>query len=618
MSSDPKAQTLVSSARKHYSEKAYGKALEDWNKALEIYKEQGKKHEAGIISIDISRALKALGQNKEALVSCTQAVRLLRDVNDPPVLREALLTMSRIMENLGYQEEAAKAYNQALDISISGEDLRKRVLLLHEVGNSLARVGNYRESAMRFAEAFQLAEKIQDTALYGETLAEYARILQALHEHKKARAILTTLIQLGDTAEKVDLSAHASLGLASVYLAEGYLDKAEAEIKKAKTTFANTSDKVGLVLCDFHQARVLLQRAKPEAALPLAESALNYFQKHHNALAYAESALVVAQILEQLVQDVRALRLFDRAIGVFSQLNEKAREQQAHVLKGKAFLQMQKRKQAEQEFTQALRYYQQYKRADQEALIYLQVGELLDELGQLNEALEQCKNALEILRNLNEEELEVRGYRLLIKTAKMGKKINEEIPFIQEGLKAAQKQGKSLLASILEVTLAQLTLNTQPIEQTRNVLEMAIRNEQLPMEHRAEALLNLGVLLINNNNHSEAAQYLSQAMEDFGDDPHFDKTGTYQQLAEIYQHLKKPNLQKEALLGALQTLDPQNDQMLKGKLFLQLAALLEQENTPQAIKYYDAAGEIFRTQESQEQLFHTLQQQTKLLVQTED
>jgi tetratricopeptide (TPR) repeat protein len=580
--------------------------VSEWKKALEIFRRDGNKREIGIVSSEIGKALLVLGQKKEALVSCTQAVRILREIDDPPALRSALLTMARVLEEQAYLEEANRAYIQALDISDAKSDPKSQIRLLMRVGNSLARVGNYRESAQRFEKAVQLSANIDEIALRGETLAGYAKILQHLEEHDKAEEILTALIRLWDTTGKPEHSAYAYLGLASTYLAECYLDKAFATIQQAQSLFTSSKDQTGLALSEYHQARLILQRGNPEDALAHGEAALKHFEKEKNYLAYAETALVVAQILERLVQDVRALRLFDKAIEFFVHLKEKARELQTHVLKGKSLLRIGKQKQAEQEFTQAIRYYQEHSRKNQEASVYIQAGEIFFELAKFAEAVEQSKLALNILQHLNEEKLEIRGFRLLLNTTNKSQKIDEELPFLKEGLKKAHEQGKALLASTLTVSLAQLSLDTQSPEQVQGVLERAIHNEQLPTELRCEAAISLGTVLMQTKQYSEAAQYLSQAIKDFGEEPGFDKNEAYRQLAEAYRQLGKPDLQKQALLGAVASLAPGEDLATEAQLLFDLAPLIEAEDTAKALEYYEKAALIFSEEDYPREYFQTL------------
>ncbi|MFX1566244.1 MAG: tetratricopeptide repeat protein [Promethearchaeota archaeon] len=618
MSVEPDANALFNIGREQYLNRAFQDALKSWKAALNQYQKEGKKRESGIVTTEIGKALLALGQKMEALVSCTQAVRILREVNDPPALRSALTTMALIMEELDYFDEANRAYIQALQIPPSDEDISSQITLLNKAANSLARVGNYRESAVHYKQAVQLLEKIDDLDLRGDTLTNYARILQQLDEHNEAEEILTKLIRLWDSAGKPHLSAYTYLGLASTYLAQGYIDKAYATIQQAQSVFTTSSDKTGLALCEYHRARLILQRGEPEEALPHGETALKYFETQKNYLAYAESALVVAQILGRLVQDVRAFRLFDRAITIFAKLKEKARELQTHVLKGKALLRIGKRKEAEQEFTQVIRYYHEHSRPEQEANIYIQVGELFLELAQFQEAIEQSKLALNLLSNLSEERLEIRGYRLLLNSIKKLAKIDEERAFLQTGLQRAREQEKLLLVSTLTVSLAHLSLDSQPTEQIQTVLEKAIHDEQLPTELRTEAAINLGIVLMKTNQFSEAAQYLSQAIKDFGDEPTFDKNEAYLQLAEAYKQLAKPNLQKEALIGALEAMQLPRNPIIEAKLLYELAPLLEKEDTAKALEYYEKAAEIFSEGEFPEEYFRTLLKQASLRAESAD
>ena len=618
MSTPQTADDLYNKGREFFARSEYREALKAWKAAQSQYQAQGQKRETGIVGSEIGKALSALGQKKEALVSCTQAVRILREVNDPSALRAALLTMGQVMEELDYFEEANRAYSQALEIQVGEVDTQKQLSLLVKVGKGLARVGNYRDGANRFEKAVKLLDKTEDPVFRGDVLGGYAQILQQLDEHSKAEDVLAQLIRQWDAAGEPVLSAYTYLGLASSYLAQGYLNKAYATIQQAQSVFSTASDKMGLALCEYHRARLILRQGQPEEALPQAESALKYFEKQKNYLAYAECALVVAQILERLVQDVRALRLFDKAVEIFVYLKEKARELQTHVLKGKSLLRIGKQKDAEQEFTQAIRYYQEHSRADQEAKIYIQVGELVLELARFEEAVEQSKLALKLLQNQKEERLEIRGYRLFINAIKASQKVEDELPFLQESLKKAESEGKSLLASTLVVSLPQLAFDKQPPEQVQSVLEKAIYDEQLPTELRTEAAISLGWVLMKTEQYSEAAQYLSQAIKEFGEEPGFDRNEAYLQLAEAYRQLGKPNLQKDALLGALEATSPKGDTITEAKLLFQLAPLIEGDDTAKALEYYEKAAAIYVEADYPEEHFQILLRQASLQGDTSD
>ena len=618
MSTPLNGDELFSIGLRHFEVKAFEKALEAFQLALKTFKDEGEKRKVGIINTYIAQALHALGRHKEALVSSTQAVRILRDQQDLEALKQALITMARVMESFGYLEEAIQAYKQATEISFSGEDNKLNVTLLTEAGKAQAKVGRLRESATYLIQASKITQELRDPQLHGDTLAEYAKILQQLKEYNTAEKVFLQLIKLWDKANKPELGAFAQLGLASTYLGKNMIDQAEATVQQAESFFVKAKNSMGIAYTNYHKARILLEKGQPEAALPLAEAALQYFQTQQNRIAQAETAIIVAQILGFLVQDVRALRLFDKAIEILSQENEQARLLQTRVTKGIALLRLGKQRQAEQEFTQTIRYYQERKRPIQEAQVYLQVSEALYQLSEFNNAIEQGKMATQLLKTEKEESLEIQAYRLIIKASQKSQRLDEELPFFRKAERDARSQGKSLLALTLAVNVSLLDHKAQTPEQVRNTLEAAIRSEGMPKELRAEAAVNLGLFFMRNQQYSEAAQYLSQAIKEFSDTPNFDITSTYHSLAEAYHHLKKPNLQKEALLGALRTLDPQRDDGNKGRIFLKLAPLLELEDAKTALEYYNQAAQIFRSQEYPQELFLTLKQLAKLLAKTGD
>ena len=617
MSTPSKGDELFNTGLRYFKEREFEKALEVWNLALKSFKEEGEKRKTGILNTYIAKALHELGRHKEALVSSTQAVRILREQPDLDARKQALITMARVMQSFGYLDEAIQAYKQAAEIAVPGEDKRRNLTLLTEAGKALAKVGRYRESSTNLIQALKITQELRDPQLHGDTLAQYARVLQHLEKYDTAEKVFLQLIPLWEKAGKPELGAYAQLGLVSTYLAKDMMEQADATIQQAEAFFVETKDAMGTALTNYHKARILLQKNQSEAALPLGEAALQYFQSQKNPLAYAETAIVVAQILEHLVQDVRSLRLFDKAIEIFSQEGEQARLLYTHVMKGIALLRLGKQRQAEQEFTHAIRYYQERRYPLQEAQVYLQVSKTLYQLSHFANAIEQGKMATELLKNQREESLETEAYRLILKASQQSHRLDEDLPFFRKAEREARKQGKALLASSLAVSLALLDQKTTP-EQVKNTLEAAIRTEGLPIDLRSEAAVNLGRLFMRNQQYSEAAQYFSQAIKDFSDTPHFDAIGTYQSLAEAYRHLKKPSLQKEALFGALEAVDSRSDEVYKGRILLELSPLLELEDAKTALRYYNQAAEIFRKEAFSQELFLTLKQHAKFLAQIGD
>jgi len=600
------ADALFAQGNKYYSEKAYGRAVKAWKSALELYKQMGKKREVGILSCNIGIALRALGRYREALVSCTQAVRILREVNDPEELSRALESMGIVLSTLGYFAEAARAFDQAAEMHRRIGQLREQIELLLKAGEALERTGELEQSRSRYEEAVELAGQLKEIGLQINAQSAYARILQQLEDYDTAEKAFQELVQLyGRTGDRI-MSANALLGLASTYIARGQLDSAEAIIPQAQEVLRDTDDAISKAVLRYHQARLLLGRGCPQEALQLAEQAFNVFKNQKELQAAARCSLLIGQILERLERGSQALRYYGQAMELFSEAKLPHNSIQARISRGRLLLQLGKDEQASQEFGAALRYYREHRQPKQEAKLYLEVASVMDECGRHEEAKEQCKLAIPILQKLQEEDLEVLAYTLLLRAAQRSGTIEEERGFLEEALELAKNHGKKCVASVLSVTLAQLALDTEKSEQAVAELEKALSAEYLPSEHRVLAALKLGSALMEQGKFAEAIQHLNQAIASFGEQPNTNKAMAYYHLSEAYSHLGKPDLQREALENALASLPPGENELLRARMLLHLAALSAPKDAERAINYYEQAIPLFEKWDEPEELFSAL------------
>jgi tetratricopeptide (TPR) repeat protein len=613
VSSQPEADALLATGVRYYAGKTYDKALEVWQAAQKLYEKAGRKRELGIVSSYMARALAALDRHKEALVNCTQAVRLLREADEFAELQRALVTMGRALENLGHVEEATRAFEQALDVHPGEEHATERVGLLLETGSALERAGHFNRSLSRYADAAKAAETAGDRDLHADALTAHARILQQIGSHQQATSVLQELSRLLDKLGKPVLSAHALLGLASSLIAQGLIDKAEDTINKALAIFAKSGDTSGELVAEYHLTRILLLRGLPTEALSHADRVLKEFEKEGDLVGQAQSSLLVADISVKVGNEQRALQLYDRAIELFAQAKEQAHSLQAHVSKGKALLRLGKQAQAEKEFTQALRYYREHQNPEQEARIYLEVADLLNELGNYDDAVEHCKLAIQRLQDMKDEEAEIKTYDILLRATQKGSRPKEGFTLIQQAVERARIQNKMVLSSSLSISLAQLTIDEAPDEAV-TILEKAIQNSQLPQERRAEVALSLSKALMKQGQFAKAAQHLNQTIADSGAFPGFDTSGAYYLLSEAYRHLNQPRLRKESLEGALAHLPQSADELFRARLHVGLAALAASDDQGKAVQEYQEAASLFEKWDSPQEQFNALLEAATLLV----
>jgi tetratricopeptide (TPR) repeat protein len=611
-SSQPEADALLAAGVKYYAEKAYERALDSWKTAQDFYEKAGTKRELGIVSSYMGRALAALERHKEALVSCTQAVRLLREVDEPAELQRALVTMGRTLETFGHIEEATRAFEQAAELHPSEEHSTERVGLLLELGSVLERAGHFSRSLSQYNDAAKLAETIGDRDLQADALTARARILQQMGSHQQATSVLQELSRLLSKMGKTALTAHALLGVASSLIAQGLIDKAQDTINDALALFAKSPDTLGELVAEYHLTRILLLRGLPTEALSHAERLLKEFEKERNLIGQAQSSLLVADILVRLGNEQRSLQMYECAANLFGEAQEQVHSLQARVSKGKALLRLGKQAEAEKEFSQALRFYREHQNSEQEVRTYLEVAELLNEQGHHDEALEQCKLAIQRLQDMKDEEAEIRAYDILLRSTQKGSRPQEALTLVQQALERARTQKKTLLTSSLSISLAQLTIDQAPEEAVRT-LEHAIHSSQLPQERRAEVAVSLSKALLKQGQFAKAAQQLNQTIADGAALPGFDTAGAYYLLSEAYRHLQQPRLRKGSLEGALAHLPQSADELFRARLHAELGALIASDDQEKAIQEYQEAATLFDKLDSPQEESNALLEAATLL-----
>jgi tetratricopeptide (TPR) repeat protein len=609
------ADDLFAAGRKLYIEKEFTEALEVLKSAQKLYNQIGGKQEAGIASSYVGRALEALGKHREALVSYSQAVQLLRDSEEFNELKLALVRLGVLLEELNYLKEAAKAFDQAADTHERLGEIKEQQELLLRAGVILERLGQLEASHSRYVKAVEIARTLSDSSLYIDALSSHARILLQLEDFQEAEIVFQKLIQLCSRTGKQIIHAHALLGLASTYISRRQLDRAEDLILQSEERFIASEDDTGAPYIAFHRARIKLHQGQLEDALVYAEQALKTFQDIDNPEGRVQCHLILGQIHEKLEQWKKALSHYDLAIEVLEVLGNQTHSLETRVTKGKLLLQIGRERLAEREFSYVIKHYKENQSLDREARVYLEVAQKMNGLGKYEAAREQSRRAIQKLQETEDEEREMLAYLILLKSSQSSDSLEEDLPFLKEGLEKAKTQGKTSVVSSLSASLALLSLDLEaPQDREITVLEEALQNMFLPKEQRMEIALSLGTVLAKQERFAEVVQYLSQAIKGYSIQPSYEKAKTYYLLSEAYQHLNQPEQRRDSLEKALASLPQKIDYLLQARILHQLASLVAEEDTEKACKNYLLAAKLFEAQDIPDDLFDALLGGATLLV----
>lgn len=144
-----------------------------------------------------SRA-RANGQQEQAQVAFSQAVKLMRMGNDPAKLAGALTSLARIERNLGRLDAALECLSETVAICRKTADPERLAWTLRHQGDVLMELGNVHEATGVYAEAqaFYNAAGTSDPLDRANAIRSFAVHAEAIGDLTHARRLWVQARQL--------------------------------------------------------------------------------------------------------------------------------------------------------------------------------------------------------------------------------------------------------------------------------------------------------------------------------------------------------------------------------------------------------------------------------------
>ena len=251
-------------------------ALETWQRATLLYKEQGNL--AGLTQGKIyqANALQALGLYSQSLKTLTETNDRLKDEADTPIKAQALLNLGNVLNRVGKYQPAEATLTSALATAEQLNDELNTADILLSLGNN-ARLQSEPETAIDFYQQAIAIAPQSDIQLRGKL--DRLSVLISLEETQTASNLATEIQQL-----LVQLPPNQTTVRGQISLAR-HLIELDTEPRQ-------TAD---LLINAIKQAQNLnIQRSEADA-LGVLGNLYERNQKWHSAAQITERALVKAQ-----------------------------------------------------------------------------------------------------------------------------------------------------------------------------------------------------------------------------------------------------------------------------------------------------------------------------------
>ena len=213
----PLLATLYNDLGQAYAEQyAYQKALELYQKALELARAKNNQEGQARAQLNLGDALHAYGRPSQALDYYQQALALYRQLADRSSEAAALNQLGKAYDALGQYQQAIELYEQSLAIVREIGNRKGESNSLGNLGNAYGALGQYQRAIELYQQSLAIQRAIGDhngeaSSLFNLALilARYApRRFEALERFQQARAIYAEL-GLDHKVEKCDEAIHA-------------------------------------------------------------------------------------------------------------------------------------------------------------------------------------------------------------------------------------------------------------------------------------------------------------------------------------------------------------------------------------------------------------------------
>ncbi|MGA9997424.1 MAG: CHAT domain-containing tetratricopeptide repeat protein, partial [Pyrinomonadaceae bacterium] len=373
------------------------KAIEQYERALDLWRALGDARGEGYTLCGIGRTYKALGKLPEAIQYLSQSLSRLQDIQDVSGQAFVLNEMGAAHRDLGNPMNALDYYDQALELRRSIGDQGGQAQLLNNIGQVSSNIGRQKKAIENLELALTMWRALGDRSQEMNTLNNianaYADMGYMTEASEKFKEVLSFCRETGDC--RLEPYVLNSLGI--IYDTWSEPQEALKQYETALKLFGEMTTEKG----QKGQAIVLDNIGMVYAGLGDAESALEKFQealklrqllKEPGGEAVTLSNIGYAQTL--LENQPEALKYLNLALPLSRESHKRSFEAYTLVRIGMVYVRQNEPRKALEFYRQALEIQKELEDHRGQAITLDQIGQAEALLGESSQALDSYAEAL--------------------------------------------------------------------------------------------------------------------------------------------------------------------------------------------------------------------------------
>jgi CHAT domain-containing protein len=274
------ARNLYEQGQRAFERGAFSQAAAEWQKALDLYRNQGNTNAEIRTAISLASAHQAVGQDRRAVQILEAALVSAEKTRDRSLITLAEWKLGAALVMTQEPRRAGLLLGEALAAARADQNVMASAGILNDLGNSLAGDQKYPEALKVYEESFTLAQGNSNWCLAAQGLCNAASTAARAGNDEAAYDLNTRALRVTDQLE----ASHAK---AFLLLTAGQTDR--------KIKFTNAEPASRLLLRTYKSFEQARQIAGEFNDRPMETYALGYLAQLYEQDGQAETALTLAR-----------------------------------------------------------------------------------------------------------------------------------------------------------------------------------------------------------------------------------------------------------------------------------------------------------------------------------